>query len=216
MDGTEPVTEINQLPKLTAEVFDREDCPADTKIAVVNMDGGASWGSFATATVTHLGGWRGEGNGCWTKIPGKWDASDWQKSLIERPAKLPEWRKVGEYGYDYASGYFKIIKIIDGGINLKVEWVKEGVQGIVFGCNINNKKQARLRPYNAEEMKALVGKVIEFDVFAQLVLMYDGKDNAILAGDGYWISESILLKDYTIDGQPCGVFEHMENGEWVE
>lgn len=37
---------IYPLPKLTAEVFDRPDCPEDAKIAVVNMDGSASWGDF--------------------------------------------------------------------------------------------------------------------------------------------------------------------------
>ena len=229
----EPVTESNQLPKLTADVFDREDCPAWANWAAVDKCENAMWYE-GEPKVIGSEFWNSKG-GQIQEIPGEWDATDWQNSLIERPAKyrnfieaaadafaklnkkeLPDWCKVGGYGYAYDSGYFKIIKIIDGGINLKVEWVKDGEQGTVFGFNIKFQKQARLRPYNAAEMRGLVGKVIEFDVFAQLVLMYDGKDNAILAGDGDWISESTLLKDYTIDGHPCGVLEHLEDGEWVE
>ena len=37
------------ISKLTAEIFDRPDCPNDAKIAIVNQDGSAHFGSFASA-----------------------------------------------------------------------------------------------------------------------------------------------------------------------
>ena len=203
----EPTTAT--LPKLTAEVFDREDCPADAKIAVVNHDGSVCFGSFATAEP-FIGGWRGNGNGSWTQIPGKWDATDWKNSLIERPAKaLPDWCKVGEWVAYYGENghkYFKIAKI-----EFNRLYSEDGKFSLM--CDV---AQARLRPYTAEEMKALVGKVIEYDGGCYLVTMYDSKINDVLIGNGDLLSETTLKTYYTLDGSPCGKFEHLENGEWVE
>lgn len=83
------------LPKLTAEVFDREDCPKDAKIATVDADGNLAFGNFESARVSpYVGIWEGKYNGQWTEIKGiKFDASDWQNSLIHRPEKknLVDW-----------------------------------------------------------------------------------------------------------------------------
>lgn len=207
----QPVTNSNQLPKLTAEVFDRPDCPEWAQYAAVDVQGLAYWYHHSPVADERIGVWKVWGTD--RQLIGFFDSSDWQNSIVERPAKkpeLPEWCKVGEWVYLSNEKYDKIESIDGFGINL------------ASGSIINKKYihedavSARLRPYNAHELKALVGKVIEFDTFAQLVLMYDGKDNAILAGDGDWISESTLLKDYTINNKPAGVLEHLENGEWVK
>ena len=101
------VTNCNQLPKLTAEVFNRPDCPEWATYAAVNRNNTASW--FNDKPI-----YDGNKSCLWLcketpyyvaveTIPGVWDASDWQNSLVERPAKenkLPEWCKVGEWGFD--------------------------------------------------------------------------------------------------------------------
>lgn len=53
---------VPQYPKLTADVFNRPDCPEWAKIAVVNCDGSAHWGTYENAYIS-LGGWSGNGVG---------------------------------------------------------------------------------------------------------------------------------------------------------
>lgn len=90
-----------KLPKLTAAVFDREDCPEWAQWAGVNQDGTASF----FGNVPNRGCSNPRKN-YWSyhysemkQIPGRFDASDWQNSLIERPEKknLPDWVKVGAW-----------------------------------------------------------------------------------------------------------------------
>lgn len=86
---------------------------------------------------------------------------------------------------------------------------------MVFGGHI---KQARLRTYNTEEMKALVGKVLSqksYD-FRGLIHFASASGNSIEVSNFTYSSEELIGSDYTIDGRPCGVLEHLENGEWVE
>lgn len=91
-----PKEEPKKYPKLTREVFGREDCPVWAKWATVNEDGEC----FVWSTMPVLG------YGVWTYpdhikadrqyIPAKrkanstredtlWDASDWRNSIIFRP-----------------------------------------------------------------------------------------------------------------------------------
>lgn len=133
--------------------------------------------------------------------------------------QLPDWCKVGEYGYAYDSGYFRIVEIIDGGNNLKVEWIKEGVQGTVFGCNLKCKKQARLRQYNADEMKALVGKVIKETKTGDIsfVTGFCNNTKRIYSGTNSFTAELLLSGFVFTNNSPCGVFEHLnDNGEWEQ
>ena len=81
-------------------------------------------------------------------------------------------------------------------------------------------KQARLRPYTAEEMRALMGKVLERkDGDAFLITAYTPqleKDLCAVDIDNMWVTPDDVLKDYTIDEKPAGVLEHLENGKWVQ
>ena len=208
----EPTAECSQLPKLTTEVFDREDCPKWAKWATVDQDGDGVY--FAgKPSISPCGPW-------WDRTIdhetiGKYDASDWKNSLIERPSKLPDWCKVGEWGYclddDGNCKYFKITRIEDNFI-----------YGEDWGIDYHFVKQARLRPYNAEEMKALVGKVIEDNYSAHLVIGLIKPDPAEnvschVRASQSWLASDKLLQQFTIDGHPCGVLEHLnEKGEWVE
>ena len=147
--------EVATLPKLTAEVFDRPDCPKWAKIAVVNRNGKAYYGGYKDARINCSGGWCGlyEEQGKWERIGNDlFDASDWQNSLIERPAKLPDWCKVGEWVYLSNAKYYKIEKVDSYGIIL--------AGGIVIKTDDIHAEavSARLRPYNAEEMKGMGGE----------------------------------------------------------
>ena len=84
---------------------------------------------------------------------------------------------------------------------------------------------ARLRPYNAKEMRGLVGKVIEVETgqfslclrvkgrWAEFLDDCDNEDDRarIIAYDC-----DMLKHRNTIDNKPAGILEHRENGKWVE
>lgn len=95
-----------------------------------------------------------------------------------------------------------------------------------YSVKIENVRQARLRPYNRDEMRGLVGKVIEVE---------PKEFSLCLRVKGYWAdflddcdSEDdrariisyncdMLKHKKTIDGKPAGVLEHLnDNGEWVQ
>lgn len=198
----ETTTESNQLPKLTAEVFDHPNCPEWAKYAAVDVSGIAHYFDerpYLADTFFY--------NNCahhWT-VDGDFDASDWQNSLIERPAKieLPDWCKVGEWVYDNVIEEYAIVKKEDN-----QQWYVD---------NQKTLSPARKRPFNAKEMKALVGKVLGWDGNLELVISYDA-DTAEVYVDHMWCSAKCLMDNgYTIDGKPCYVLEHKnERGGWVE
>lgn len=137
--------------------------------------------------------------------------------LVTECNHLPDWCKVGALGYDCVPGYFKVIEIIDGDDNIKVRWLNAGKDGSVLRNGLEYKKEARLRPYNADEMKALVGKVITLpDGAVALCTAYSAQNNLVIIDNTSWKPYSLIALGYTIDGKPCGVLEHLENGEWKE
>ena len=81
---------------------------------------------------------------------------------------------------------------------------------------------ARLRPYNADEMRGLVGKVVTTSSgrHCTLVTAYKQEYSAIepqVMLNKWLYATDLLNGGNTIDGKPCGVLEHLnENGEWVE
>lgn len=201
----EPETNCSQLPRLTTEVFERPDCPKWAKYAAVNDNGTGTYFENKPEYDGYLG--------CWLRtdkradiIKDKYDASDWQNSLIERPSKLMDWCKVGEWVYvPEIKEYFKITDI--QGENLMDE---HGDHLYYQDC-----VQARLFPYNAEEMKALVGKVIEWDDCLELVTKYD-KEGVEVFVDGLWANAEFLMNNgYTINGMPCGVLQNLKDGVWT-
>lgn len=222
----EPTKDRNQLPKLTSEVFDRKDCPAWANFAAMDKDGTVFYyrqKPFITADK-----WHPEIVGdCSVIYQLVFDASDWQNSLIKRPAKLPEWCKVDAICWHKRCGYFKITYIDDVSKRVDIQQVEDTSRGYFsFNTICNEVKQARLRPYNAEEMRGLVGKVIEVEpghfslclrvkgLWADFLDDCDNEDDRarIISYDC-----DMLKHRNTIDGQPCGVLEHLnEKGEWVK
>ena len=204
-----------QLPKLTEEVFDRQDCPKWAKYAAVDNDGegwyyehkpvvGCSPNFVSIGTRTR-------------KIDGTFDATDWQNSLIERPAKLPEWCKVDAMGWHKRCGYFKVTYIDDVFKRVDIQWIDDKSSGYFsFHTVYNETVQAKPRPYNAEEMQKLVGKVLDLDGNRDLVTSYDENSESVYA-DAMWInSDELLSIGYTIDGEPCGKLVHKDGDDWVE
>jgi hypothetical protein len=207
----EPVTECNQLPKLTAEVFNCPDCPEWAKWAAVDRNGIGYF--FPSKPSLHPSLWVNHSTDkCAVPIFGKFDTSDWQNSLIERPAKLPDWCKVGEWVWTTTyNAYFKVDAFnglfIDG----------EDLDGSDYSVTLENTRPARLRPYNADEMKALVGKVLETKRgSARLITQYIAGLNELCFWENRLNADMLLSEEYIIAGKPAGVLEHLENGEWVE
>lgn len=110
-----------KLPKLTAEVFDRPDCPQWAKYALVGRYGNLVFIDVEPhlADDGYMWTWRQDAR---RKItPELFDASDWQNSLIERPKKktLPEWVKCGEWAYGEGRyGKITAINHTDGKIDI--------------------------------------------------------------------------------------------------
>lgn len=213
----EPTTNSSQLPKLTAEVFDRPDCPAWAMYAAVDEDGETTFFDKMPYPATKT-------CGCFLRdcqyetIPSKFDSSDWQNSLIERPAKpLPDWCKVGEWGYDTAvECYFEIVGITH--FNVDVAYI-----GKAWRYNIgrdifdDNYRPTHLRAFNNKEMEALVGKVLKRNTGLYLVTAYENRQNQVKI-EGGWRDADALMRIWTWPtGAPCGVREHLNDaGEWVE
>ncbi len=252
------VTDCNQLPKLTVEVFDRPDCPEWAQYAAVDVQGLAYWYQYSPVADERVGGWKKRGTNR-RLIDGFFDRSDWQNSLIERPTKdafdkllkncaeqqvnkilqkarerrlseqyhngpekentLPDWCKVGEFGYDRNEKvYFKIKRINNKSITLQYPY-NEDVESnpCIDFFTEQNPAQARLRQYTADEMRQLVGKVIEDrDSNLFLATSYLPHRGGLLLGGYYYNAGELLDSGLTVDGKTCGVLEHLENGEWVE
>jgi hypothetical protein len=210
----QPTSDCSQLPKLTAEVFDRPDCPAWARYAAVHANGIAFFyenePSFGVGKLK--GTWYvDDGEFCRVDTTLYFDPSDWQNSLIERPAKLPDWCKPGEWVYLSNAKYYKIEKVDSYGIIL--------ADGTVIKTDDIHAEavSARLRPYNAEEVPVLPFEVrsVEYNFRTTLVLCNGVK--VLLSGVITMLTMEELAQEFTFaDGSPCGVLEHLENWEWVK
>lgn len=86
---------IERLHKLTEEIFNHPECPADAVVAVVNAAGTATWGNCADIVCDGISAFRtinGGGYGVWTPIPGGacFDATDWQHSAVYKAGVQPK------------------------------------------------------------------------------------------------------------------------------
>ena len=212
----QPVTECNQLPKLTAEVFNRPDCPEWAKYAAVDENGKARFHAEEPFVPTKFNGtrWCSAGNDSF--ISGEFDASAWQNSLVERSTKLSDWCKVGEWFYDHHQHVYDKIIAIEDGSRYCIKTKNKGFFTVDYATE--NLVPARLRPFNTDEMKALVGKVLSqrtYD-FRGLIHYADAAGRSIQVSNFTYSSEELMEGKYTIDNKPAGVLEHLENGEWVQ
>lgn len=215
-DNTEEA-ERTDLPKLTAEVFDRPDCPKWAQYAAVNADGKVVLFSAVPSTS----------DGRWIVIYSStsvqadilddvmFDASDWEDSLIKRPVKeLPEWCKVGEWVYYILLTEYCKIEQMNEGFMLRF---LDGDSTAIPLNDVKNLNPARLRPYNAEKMESLVGAVIKNKYSTMFINAYDNRHQKVWSGYCAYTAERLIELDYTFKGLPCGHLEHLnDKGEWVE
>ena len=198
------------LPKLTAEVFNRPDCPDWAKWAAVDAEETAYWYSSQPARSDE--GWYSPYGCKLHPIEGTFDASDWKHSLIERSAKqLPDWCEVGEWVWIdpdkdvLSTGYMQIEAIVGNTLRFHT--------GSIDFCEVV--KQAHLRPYcYCDNLRALIGRTVQN---TSAVGMITGYDLSSIRVFGQFIRFGTFREMFTfIDGSPCGVLEHLENGKWVE
>lgn len=129
------------------------------------------------------------------------------KEAVTNCNQLPDWCKVGEWYYDKEIKQYLQIDSFD--MAHKARWGQELKNGVIV--------QARKRPFNAEEMRGLVGKVIQDDIGnRKLINNYIVADNQVVVFCAYCNADKLMKTGYTIDGKPCYVLEHLENGVWVE
>lgn len=200
----------NQLPKLTAEVFERKDCPERARWAAV--DGNGMVYCYVEKPTCGVELWDGPG---FSFIDFGFDASDWRNSLIERPAKLPEWCKVGAWVWNEQFGYGKVaIPRKEIGATA-VDWVT-GDRGRALP---NQLAQSRLRPFSDDEAAQQVGKIIKSRMCTSVITGYESYNKVFYLGDN---ASRKTQKDISatgatfLDGTPFGVLEHLNNGEWVK
>lgn len=203
----ETVIDCNQLPKLTTEVFDRPGCPEWARYAAVDKNGVAGYFSEYPSRRCDPYQWMVKEPGKYQKIDDDFDPSDWQNSLIKRPAKteLPDWCKAGEWVYDASLREYLYVREED------YDWYVD----LVARGRI---KQARKREFNKKEMQGLVGKMLDTSSSIELVICYDKYAEDIITHDDTYSAERLMgAADWRIDGKPCHVLEHLDDkGEWVK
>lgn len=200
-----------ELPKpLTAEVFDRPDCPEWARFAAVSMFGFLIFSEKKPKIAENECPKRWIIDGRWftTGESAEFDDSSWESSIIERHVKLPNWCKCGALAYGEGR-YGRITGICH--TTGKIDIGETGHFIPVAEC-----AEARLRPYNAEEMRGLTGKVLASKSYSHFsFLVVYAEDEFIKSCDFTYTAEE-LKDNFTINGKPCGVLEHLNNnGEWV-
>ena len=214
----ETVIDYSQWPKLTAKVFDRLDCPKWANYAAVNKSGRGFYFRSEPEKTDSI--WKLPPDHKMTNI-GKFDPSDWANSLIKRPPKeeLPDWVKEGAVGYDNGmKDYFKVTNVREKWID--IEELDDGTAAMYSYADMQNCSEARKRPFNAEELKELVGKMIKNGPGTHLVIGCDNVfENAwvVYVKDAMFSGSDLMKYEYTIDGKPCHKYEHLnDKGEWVK
>lgn len=206
---------FGNLTKLTAEVFDRPDCPEWAKYAAVDENGCAYWYPCKPNRSDNF--FRDTG---WKIIPGKFDAADWQNSLIERHVKgnkLPEWCKVDAIGWHKRCGYFKVTYIDDVSERVDIQQIEDKSKGYLSFHTVRSEAVRHLRPFNTAEMKALVGRTVDSAYATVLVTkFYSTREGGEVCVDGIYYNADKLLDEFTINNKPAGVLEHLEGDEWVD
>lgn len=191
----------NNAPKLTAQIFNRPDCPDWCNAAVVSSCGIAYWvdGDFEKRhkEITGL----------------RFDTTDWQHSLIKRPmTELPDWCKVGAWVYNQRGYYF--CKIIEIAKDKKSFTVAQPGKNYTIGSGDLNYgfdkwKPACLRPWTFEDAPLMckVRDVKNEQEEAVLSLCPSGYYRVGAYSSGRSSFSAVLRKYEQLDGSPCGVLE---------
>ena len=140
--------------------------------------------------------------------------ANWRKVEEQKP-NLPEWCKIGAWCYIHSGG-------LGSGKYQKIEEIRTGFVKTEYLVPFENILEARIRPWNDEELKRKVGKVFEMQ---NGDLMFCLGFTSSIVGSLYFSGKSpcaytaklLAESEWKLDGSPCGVLEHKnEQGEWVE
>lgn len=159
---------------------------------------------------------------CCVRVGSKanWHKVEEQKRDSSAP-KMPEWCKVGAWVWFRGDKFFgydpEYLKITAIGYNGKENVIDCGKK-INFPLSVV--KQARLRPWTYKEAPETL-KVISKCEPEQMICLFLASRNKhsvqYTTLPAWYIDVKILMDKYLqLDGSPCGVLEHYENGEWVE
>lgn len=200
--------EPSPLPKLTAAVFERPDCPKWARFAAVDYSGHAwIYEDEPILTISRWNGYKLKKRHARCQYIGKFDASRWRNSPIERPAKpeLPSWCTVGAWVYaDFNGGEIFKISAIEGDYLCGND--KNGYSAKTHICKCH---PVTWRAWTVDEIVPLLPLVARWkernDKFTSVICTaYDSGawvGNACTA-----ISYDDLLRDYVqLSGLPCGV-----------
>lgn len=130
--------------------------------------------------------------------------------------QLPDWVKVGASVYNIEKKQYQTISLINGTVTCK-NIDSEGCTQYGYGAFMSDCVEARKRPFNEAEMKALVGKLLKHNTGIYLVTAFENRWNQVKI-ESVWRDSEELKELWTqLDGKPCYKLEHLnEKGEWVE
>lgn len=141
----------------------------------------------------------------------EWHKVNEEEKVEVKAEELPCWCKVGNLVYCVdTSDYCEVVDVdLEKGVRIKTDpcngWV-----------NFYDLLEARLRPFNEKEMCELLGKAITNKTSEEVFLVTYFNKGYIGLGN-LCLTAKELLNEYTMsNGSPCGVYEHLEKGEWVE
>jgi hypothetical protein len=145
-----------------------------------------------------------------------WTEIKEEKETVTECNQLPDWCEVGKRVYNIKKKQYQTIRRINGTVICK-NIDGDGCTQYGYGAFMGDCVQARKRPFNEKEMKALVGKVLENHKYLLWVEGYEKNTKRIVTLLKSFTAEELMDSDYLIDRAPCYKLEHLnENGEWVE
>lgn len=129
--------------------------------------------------------------------------------LTTNCSQLPDWCKAGEYVWCDRNGYGKIHSVREDKKSCAI-YFRHGGGEFPLKAFLNF-KQARVRQWMPEEA---IGKVVVTDENYYIISAAD-KYTALI-GNTFIKMDELLSRFKQPDGSPCGVLEHLEDGELVK
>ena len=192
-------------PKLTAGVFFLSECPEWARYAAIDANGLAYWYDAVPCRSTSGLRWNNGGQRamkiCYAGEVATplFDATDWEHSLIERPAVVPAWFKPGVLAYNNDTHTF--FHVTDS-----IEYCE-------------NYLEAKVRPFNDDELERKLGQCVLGPKNSRLLVTgfrpkgdISGKSEiCVLCG---WLTAEKLL---TYGSRPQGIKQyHSKAGTWID